>query len=183
MGYTHYWTWKITPDPKKLQKCMEAMVPVINDQIHHLAGPDGQGEPEIEGAILFNGKGEAPDELAHEAFWFPGDLEVKRPYTMVELNGKRTVHNPTGFNFCKTARKPYDAAVTACLLIARDFFSPEELRISSDGSWREEWTKGADYCDGRRWNGYQAEAGANVYQRVTGQRARSPFAKSSKRIA
>ena len=49
---------------------------------------------------------------AHEAFIFPGE---------------------NGFNFCKTQWKPYDAVVIACLFAARDYFSPDQLEIASDG--------------------------------------------------
>lgn len=38
----------------------------------------------------------------------------------------------TGFQFCKTARKPYDTAVTACLLLAKHHFG-SAIEITSDG--------------------------------------------------
>jgi hypothetical protein len=67
--------------------------------------------------VDFNGTGVD----AHEPFVFPGG---------------------NGFNFCKTAAKPYDEVVTACLLVARDHFPPSVLEISSDGSWSD-WAEGA----------------------------------------
>jgi hypothetical protein len=84
--------------------------------------------PDVEGAkagqlklealkVDFNGLGED----AHEPFVFPGQ---------------------PGFNFCKTAYKPYDEVVTACLIAARDYFPPSILNISSDGSWLD-WSDGA----------------------------------------
>jgi hypothetical protein len=48
-----------------------------------------------------------------------------------------------GFNFCKTRALPYDAVVTACLLVARDHFPSYELSISSDGSWPDDWQDGS----------------------------------------
>jgi len=57
-------------------------------------------------SVTLNGLGEA----GHEEFVFPGEV---------------------GFNFTKTAGKPYDEVVTACLLVARDHFPPPRLRIQS----------------------------------------------------
>jgi hypothetical protein len=62
------------------------------------------------GELRFNGKGAE----AQEAFVFPGRV---------------------GTNATATERKPYDEVVTACLLVARDHFSKEQLEIKSDGDW------------------------------------------------
>lgn len=46
------------------------------------------------------------------------------------------------FHFCKTARKPYDVAVSA-LLLAAQHYAPGAWRISSDGDREEaEWQAG-----------------------------------------
>jgi tetratricopeptide (TPR) repeat protein len=66
--------------------------------------------------IRLNGRGEE----AHEDFVFPG---------------------PPGFNFTKTAGKPYDVVVSACLLAAREHFPPEVLAIHSDGG-QQDWAPG-----------------------------------------
>jgi hypothetical protein len=73
------------------------------------------GKPPRE-SIVFNGIG----ELAHEPFNFPG--------------------GPV-FNFTKTLDKPYDAVVTAALIVARTCFTSDELQIESDGNW-EKWSEG-----------------------------------------
>ena len=46
-----------------------------------------------------------------------------------------------GFNFCKTARKPYDVAVTALLIYIYSIKS--NIKITSDGNY-EDWQAGAD---------------------------------------
>ena len=70
---------------------------------------------------MFNGKG----DNAHEPFIFPGE---------------------SGFNFCKTAYKPYDTVVVACLFVARDYFAPDQLEIASDGEAEENaFDEGANY--------------------------------------
>lgn len=79
---------------------------------------EGSASPTIEPGkcIVFNGKG---DEDSHETFAFP----------------------PEGpFTFCKTASKPYDIVVVACLAVAKDCLS-SMIDISSDGD-RGKWEEG-----------------------------------------
>ena len=49
---------------------------------------------------------------------------------------------PTYFNFCKTAYKPYDAVVTAILIRAKVIYG-DSVQIRSDGDWSE-WQSGRD---------------------------------------
>jgi len=49
--------------------------------------------------------------------------------------------NESGFNFCKTARKPYDAVITACLIHLKECYG-SAVNIGSDGYWSE-WSDGA----------------------------------------
>lgn len=71
--------------------------------------------------ITFNGIGDA----AHETMWFDrkGD----------------------GFQFCKTARKPYDIAVIALLLLANRY-APEVWDIGSDGDAKD-WQPTLDWVN------------------------------------
>lgn len=44
------------------------------------------------------------------------------------------------FDFCKTARKPYDLAV--CLvLLSMSRHAPKSFKVSSDGDWDGDWTE------------------------------------------
>jgi len=134
-GYTHYYTWHETPDPAALKSCIREMRQIIDARTNILAGPDGTGAVVISDAnLVLNGIGDD----AHEPFVFPNKL---------------------GFNFCKTAVKPYDEVVTACLLVARDHFPSSVLSIDSDGSWSEgDW-----------------RAGAELYASVLGRHPRNPM--------
>jgi hypothetical protein len=108
-GYTHYWTWKETPNKDSLKQCIKEMKQLVESRRTLLAGPDGEGKPILKSdQIEFNGVG----ENAHEPFIFPREK---------------------GFNFCKTQWKPYNEVVVACLFVARDHFSPSQLEIASDG--------------------------------------------------
>lgn len=44
------------------------------------------------------------------------------------------------FDFCKTARKPYDLAVCLVLLSVKRH-APRSVKIGSDGDWNSEWTE------------------------------------------
>lgn len=95
------------------------MARIIKDSRVILAGPDGTGDPEVgPEEVAFNGR----DEQGHESFIFPGG---------------------TGFNFTKTASKPYDKVVVACLLAARAHIPEDVLEISSDGDWKD-WEEGRE---------------------------------------
>lgn len=44
------------------------------------------------------------------------------------------------FDFCKTARKPYDLAVCLVMLSMKRH-APRSVRIATDGEWDGEWTE------------------------------------------
>ena len=130
MGYTHYWNIRVlAPSPQERAlltrtagaarqrlwtKAVSDMTKVIRKSPVPLAGPHGEGKPELKKtSVAFNGVG--PN--AHETFDFP------------EQDG-----------FCKTAQKPYDIVVVACLAIAKDVFG-NEIEVSSDGG-AEDWDAG-----------------------------------------
>lgn len=133
MGYTHYWhrkngraareSWahfeeaaaKVLADPE--------VVPLVCREY------DAPGTPaELTADLLrFNGKGGDGHETC-----------------FIERTRIRRAYEPTGeplFDFCKTARKPYDAAVCAVLLCAAKHLPGFDL--SSDGTW-DEWKPGRD---------------------------------------
>ena len=76
--------------------------------------------------VHFNGKGGD----GHETFLFKRD-NISKPWKDTK-SGKV-------FNFCKTARKSYDVAVTACLVLAKHHFG-DDVNVSSDGEF-EDWRR------------------------------------------
>jgi len=115
MGYTHYWQIAaVSQHSKRFKVAVSEMAKVIRQSPVPLAGPMGTGKPQVSASkIAFNGV--EPND--HETFVFP------------DADG-----------FCKTAMKPYDIVVTACLAIAKDVFG-NEIRVSSDGN-DSDWTAG-----------------------------------------
>lgn len=118
MGYTHY--WRINSDltqefPDFLDDARKVLRYVRDDEL--VAGPYGTGVPfVVEDTISLNGVG---DE-SHETF----GIGV----------------GATDFNFCKTARKPYDVVVTALLSLLKHH-APDKVSVSSDG-YPSEWEDG-----------------------------------------
>lgn len=126
MGYTHYFTktGASRDDARRFEMFANGVRTIVEYATKHdgLKIADGMGGElgkwEITGEqISFNGYG----SNAHETFYWDRDAD--------------------GFNFCKTARKPYDAVVTACLIHLKDAYG-ELVRIGSDGDWPE-WSDGA----------------------------------------
>lgn len=118
MGYTHYWDH---PDitPAEWHVLMADVRLIVRASDVPLAGPMGTGILEITPAeIAFNGVD--PDD--YESF-------VLTPES-------------TDFDFCKTARRPYDAVVGAVLLVA--YATVTGFSVRSDGD-----IAGDDWADAR----------------------------------
>ncbi len=109
MGYTHYWKSE-NLNEKKFKQAIKSMRLVLEQQKDILEIPKKRSSD----SLSFNGIGED----GHEDF-----------FLALNLN----------FNFCKTARKPYDIAVVACLCIL-EHFCPD-AGVSSDGH-PDEWLDG-----------------------------------------
>lgn len=129
MGYTHYMRVRPTISPEKWAAFTDGVRkifahPDVRDIICREADRTAE-PPEIgEGYVVFNGKGRD----GHETFY------------MERVQSEQADDDRRIFSFCKTAMKPYDAAVCAVLLAAARTLG-DDVRITSDGSW-ESWVKG-----------------------------------------
>jgi len=114
MGYTHYWTFNEKPSQEKFAELVEGVKHIVATAEE--AGI-AIGEQVYEsGYFSFNGV----DAGAHETF----SIDIR---TQEE-------------DFCKTAEKPYDMAVTASLILAKKIFG-DDIEIRSDGNWSD-WESG-----------------------------------------
>jgi hypothetical protein len=131
MGYTHYW-YRVKNLPiHAFDQFTGACKNIIAQSGVKICNLEGIGEPEITTFLVaFNGN--ASVEMDHESF------VIERNYIVDEYSHK----NEDGlyFAFCKTARKPYDVVVIACLIAAKLYFG-EKIQIKSDGSFTE-WQDG-----------------------------------------
>lgn len=132
MGYTHYWTHKnrFTNDEwRTVREDINAILCAAQDSGVQLGDSCGTAPltefnqiwtngNKHDSVIVFNGLGEE----SHETF-------------VIYQNGN-------GWNFCKTARKAYDVAVTACLVYLESTY-PKKFTASSDGQVGD-WQAGLD---------------------------------------
>jgi hypothetical protein len=119
MGYTHYWrTNEKQLDVIKFKQLVISARKLIKEQKEcKLCGYDGTKKP----TITSNGIG------------FNGCQANGEDYETFLLTNK-----PEPFAFCKTALKPYDIIVTACLILYKLTFQNKVI-VSSDGNLSE-WT-------------------------------------------
>ena len=133
MGYTHYFYRPETLDPEKFKAASEDCKKLTISLNIPIQFECDDPEPPIfnELAIRFNGV----NDDGHETFLV--EQKFIPHYYRQEKNGKL-------FAFCKTARKPYDTAVTACLIILKHHFG-DDFVVTSDG-YTEEWQDGLNAC-------------------------------------
>ena len=98
--------------------CDNSNVPLAFD--HDFEGKEPVFGPDV---IRFNGVGDD----GHETF-------------LIYRDG-----HEGGFSFCKTAQKPYDEVVCACLIVLNHHLG-DKIEISSDGD-NDKWDPGRDLCE------------------------------------
>ena len=130
MGYTHYWTHKsrfTTDEWRTIREDINSILTAATESGIVLGDTSGDSPLAafnfIDGGdsvIGFNGLG---DE-SHETFMI---YQKRRP---LDAGQDKSRH---GCDFCKTERKAYDVAVTACLVYLESYY-PKKFLASSDGN-------------------------------------------------
>lgn len=172
MGYTHYWRrvkdlsegWReFIEDVRKVYRNLpeysESAGGYYRDRAIRICGGLGEGEPVFnEDEVWFNG--DAERGLDHETFWLVRDIDIEiKSYLEYykERYGVRSIEEAREmglyfpkpdedgyyFNFCKTARKPYDFFVCAVLILAKIHFG-DRIKVSTDGTL-EDWLPVIDF--------------------------------------
>jgi hypothetical protein len=109
MGYTRYWNRTAKEFDKEFVEFCNEVFKACNKLGIKICNWDGEGQPTVNlGLIAFNGDGDKA--LDHESC---------------------VIGDNIGFNFCKTARKPYDYAVRTILREA--FVRGYITELSDDG--------------------------------------------------
>lgn len=156
MGYTHYFAYD--PNAEAFTRAWPQMVDdaraitsyVQKDLRIKLAGGEGTGTPELtERWICLNGS--AARHLDHETLlidaqpWRTWDENAALGFAdWARMQWERFTTEGFVWSFCKTARKPYDIAVTTILLRCAHI-APDAFVIDSDGAWEQEWQHGASH--------------------------------------
>ena len=120
MGYTVYYSQKRPFTNLEWQRITDNVRDMFN-RLKQVKGGSGEGRPLIDNTdIIFNGDGSKGED--HETF--------------------QLMKAGDGFQFCKTARKPYDRYVKAMLVVA-NFYAPGALEVTCDGDNEPDcWTEG-----------------------------------------
>jgi hypothetical protein len=133
MGYTHYWTQSRDFTREEWTQIREDMQALLKDVQH------------VQGIPLANGAGDpgTSPEITEEKIWFNGvGGDSHETFCLNRVRPpKDDWETRRGWTFCKTARKPYDLAVTAALCYLATVPVPASHSVSSDG-------KGRDFLDG-----------------------------------
>lgn len=142
MGYTHYWRQSRSVPRKTWAEIVEAAREIVAYALDEL--PFARPEEKPLGLAWENDRPTTAPQLDHTAIRFNGIGDEGHETFIIT----RILPDPSypdenvKFDFCKTARKPYDLVVTATLA-ALDSIWPELFEVSSDG-WAHEWERGVD---------------------------------------
>ena len=120
MGYTVFFEQSRAFTMQEWGDIRASCINMFN-RLKQIKGGDGTGRPEIgNDRIVFNGDASKGED--HETM-------------VLERQGG-------GFQFCKTARKPYDRFVKAVLIVA-NYYAPGVLEVTCDGDDEPDcWTEG-----------------------------------------
>jgi len=136
MGYTHYWYRPEKLDKETFAKTIEDCKKVCDSISVAIVKEWNIFENPIFNSkqIRFNGTGDD----GHETFYIP--ISLKKPDYQKEFEENENLV----FAFCKTAYKPYDLNVTACLIIFKHYLKDNFL-VLSDGESKD-WDKARELC-------------------------------------
>lgn len=115
MGYTHYWTFKKSP----------AEIADGKQKFANAVALFKEGLKKLSHIPLGNGMGEGEPTITDTEIWLNGKAPEDYETCAMSLESK-------GFDFCKTARQPYDPVVCLLLLCMADAFG-DDFEYSSDG--------------------------------------------------
>lgn len=116
MGYTHYWTFKKSP----------AKIADGKEKFTNAVALFKEGLKKLQDIPLGNGMGEGEPIITDTAVRFNGKAPEVYETCYIAIESK-------GFDFCKTARQPYDPAVCLLLLCMADAFG-DDFEYWSDGN-------------------------------------------------
>lgn len=135
MGYTHYFRQKrdlTDAEWNKLAVAVKSLINSVSNEVPVRFEDDSAKAPLIDDELIrFNGV----EDDGHETFILTRTKRAKYDY-----ESQDEYDSEGAFNFCKTARKPYDVLVTAILLAAQHI-TDGAWDVSSDGDMTD-WNDG-----------------------------------------
>lgn len=138
MGYTHYWNYK-NPKAEDATKATTIVKEMKKMLLHLPLRSKTAGGYYIDDRIVIkNGVGEKTPVINTTEILFNGDASVNFDHETFAFEFGKQID----FDFCKTARKPYDFFVCACLLSLANHL--EGFEFSSDGGF-DDWKPALDF--------------------------------------
>lgn len=132
MGYTHYFEFGQPLSQVKFDAIKKDMQTIENHLGNDTVSKSG-GDYYTEPVSLHDGSGEGDGvDYGANYFAFNGDDSLGLSHETLYLRVGQE-----GFDFCKTARKPYDLAV-CLILICMEYHCGTAVDVSSDGG-DEDW--------------------------------------------
>lgn len=128
MGYTHYWTQTRNLTRDEFVEIAKDIGDILKYAQHEAGIPLGNmmGDP-----------GSSP-EFGTDSFGFNGvGDDSHETFRIARVREKAWEGGILGGDFTKTARKPYDDVVTACLCYLDSCLEKRAFRVSSDGDGRD----------------------------------------------
>ena len=132
MGYTHYWTQTRDLTAEEWKDAQEHIAAILKDVQHiqgiplgNASGDPGSAPEFTPKCIMFNGVGDDAHETCR----------------IVRKREKTWEGGRLGWDFTKTARKPYDLAVTAVLSYLSTVVETHSVSSDGDGS---DWLAGVE---------------------------------------
>ncbi len=149
MGYTHYYYVpkqfnsdlfaKVVTDFKKILP--EILNVKVNENAISLTSYSENDDIKIK-IVDGHGKVDSKPEITNDIICFNGSTKNSHETFILERKRKSSEYDQEDkgkfFEFCKTARKPYDLAVCAVLIIAKNHFN-DNILVRSDGEINDEW--------------------------------------------
>jgi hypothetical protein len=135
MGYTHYWEQKEEATRKEVAQVLKEIRIMHKTLPAYSKTADAiYGDEELK---LCGGGGTGAPEFNKDGICFNGDETKNHDHETFAVN-----FNSTEFEFCKTARKPYDMMACLCLLSLEN--NIPSFSYSSDGD-KGDWKPAVDF--------------------------------------
>lgn len=154
MGYTHYWRFhRDNMKTEKLRQTFKKASEEIQKLYENLPLFPKTGYYTDRSILIKGGLGEGMPIINETEVWFNGESKTDMDHETFCVSWNAGMD----FDFCKTARKPYDLLVCLSLLSFLNHYGSEIFQLSSDGD-ASEWQEAVD-----------------LYNDITGKGISNPF--------
>jgi hypothetical protein len=138
IGYTHYWNLnrkKVTPE--QFYKAVEEIKKIYANLPKRTNSAGGNYPKHL--VKIMGGLGKGEPVFNETKIWFNGNAKNSTEHETMMINLKED----DAWDFCKTARKPYDLLVCCSLIALANNLPTDDFSFSSDGG-TSDWQPALD---------------------------------------